>query len=111
MRINQEIDTPANVRREVDLLLHDAHSFAMHCRHLAMLVRDNVSSRDEHAADQTFALGKAIELFGENAERRMEETTHLLHRLSQESDSGRSEERRVGKACVSTCRSRWSPYH
>src|SRR3546814_10994946 len=23
----------------------------------------------------------------------------------------RSEERRVGKGCVSTCRSRWSPYH
>src|SRR3546814_9395312 len=23
---------------------------------------------------------------------------------------GRSEERRVGKECVSTCRSRWSPY-
>src|SRR3546814_14285609 len=28
-----------------------------------------------------------------------------LHRLV------RSEERRVGKECVSTCRSRWSPYH
>src|SRR3546814_5033279 len=29
------------------------------------------------------------------------------------SDPGarRSEERRVGKECVSTCRSRWSPYH
>src|SRR3546814_8483560 len=26
-------------------------------------------------------------------------------------DSYRSEERRVGKECVSTCRSRWSPYH
>src|SRR3546814_8800406 len=26
-------------------------------------------------------------------------------------DHGRSEERRVGKECVSTCRSRWSPYH
>src|SRR3546814_2323954 len=25
--------------------------------------------------------------------------------------SVRSEERRVGKECVSTCRSRWSPYH
>src|SRR3546814_20056545 len=25
--------------------------------------------------------------------------------------AGRSEERRVGKGCVSTCRSRWSPYH
>src|SRR3546814_15921531 len=24
---------------------------------------------------------------------------------------GRSEERRVGKECVSTCRSRWSRYH
>src|SRR3546814_21014355 len=23
----------------------------------------------------------------------------------------RSEERRVGKECVSTCRSRWTPYH
>src|SRR3546814_1530540 len=26
-------------------------------------------------------------------------------------DTNRSEERRVGKECVSTCRSRWSPYH
>src|SRR3546814_16869089 len=25
--------------------------------------------------------------------------------------TNRSEERRVGKECVSTCRSRWSPYH
>src|SRR3546814_4569028 len=24
---------------------------------------------------------------------------------------GRSDERRVGNECVSTCRSRWSPYH
>src|SRR3546814_8299239 len=27
------------------------------------------------------------------------------------SGGNRSEERRVGKECVSTCRSRWSPYH
>src|SRR3546814_12662157 len=26
-------------------------------------------------------------------------------------EDDRSEERRVGKECVSTCRSRWSPYH
>src|SRR3546814_5489406 len=26
-------------------------------------------------------------------------------------DKDRSEERRVGQECVSTCRSRWSPYH
>src|SRR3546814_16194955 len=28
-----------------------------------------------------------------------------------ETPDARSEERRVGKECVSTCRSRWSPYH
>src|SRR3546814_19904916 len=28
-----------------------------------------------------------------------------------EPDAQRSEERRVGTECVSTCRSRWSPYH
>src|SRR3546814_19075664 len=32
----------------------------------------------------------------------------LYHRKHAEH---RSEERRVGKECVSTCRSRWSPYH
>src|SRR3546814_19653622 len=30
---------------------------------------------------------------------------------SRPQDGDRSEERRVGKECVSTCRSRWSPYH
>src|SRR3546814_9935707 len=32
-------------------------------------------------------------------------------RAKQHIDFFRSEERRVGKECVSTCRSRWSPYH
>src|SRR3546814_13395467 len=31
--------------------------------------------------------------------------------LRDEDSLHRSEERRVGKECVSTCRSRWSPYH
>src|SRR3546814_10084500 len=30
---------------------------------------------------------------------------------AQNNPKRRSEERRVGKECVSTCRSRWSPYH
>src|SRR3546814_13407397 len=38
---------------------------------------------------------------------------HGLLRLADsiEALETRSEERRVGKECVSTCRSRWSPYH
>src|SRR3546814_16652189 len=34
----------------------------------------------------------------------------IIARLDRDCDV-RSEERRVGKECVSTCRSRWSPYH
>src|SRR3546814_4646534 len=38
---------------------------------------------------------------------------HLLEEIQINALRGRirSEERRVGKECVSTCRSRWSPYH
>src|SRR3546814_3070727 len=35
---------------------------------------------------------------------------HIAHAAGVE-PAVRSEERRVGKECVSTCRSRWSPYH
>src|SRR3546814_8473803 len=44
----------------------------------------------------------------------LEETGRLLHLIRDDADElglRRSEERRVGKECVSTCRSRWSPYH
>src|SRR3546814_15343317 len=36
---------------------------------------------------------------------------HHAVRRGVEAVDRRSEERRVGKECVSTCRSRWSPYH
>src|SRR3546814_12631606 len=36
---------------------------------------------------------------------------YLTRMLPQRSIRIRSEERRVGKECVSTCRSRWSPYN
>src|SRR3546814_14494637 len=38
---------------------------------------------------------------------------HQRYRITEgaEEIQMRSEERRVGKECVSTCRSRWSPYH
>src|SRR3546814_7780719 len=35
----------------------------------------------------------------------------LRYRVLHRAQELRSEERRVGKECVSTCRSRWSPYH
>src|SRR3546814_11523255 len=38
-------------------------------------------------------------------------TTADVERVLAQAIAERSEERRVGKECVSTCRSRWSPYH
>src|SRR3546814_17793175 len=35
----------------------------------------------------------------------------ILRRINATNRTQRSEERRVGKECVSTCRSRWSPDH
>src|SRR3546814_1474972 len=46
---------------------------------------------------ETFDLGDFVE-------------RHVRHFLDR-GKAFRSEERRVGKECVSTCRSRWSPYH
>src|SRR3546814_9286827 len=53
------------------------------------------------------------DLFGYRPERLRERSiTRAKTRYSQRcSRVGRSEERRVGKECVSTCRSRWTPYH
>src|SRR3546814_15256774 len=43
--------------------------------------------------------------------RRHDPKTEALYLGVPQNDLFRSEERRVGKECVSTCRSRWSPYH
>src|SRR3546814_11421798 len=44
-------------------------------------------------------------------DRRSVDETHLAHIMRAADNPPRSEERRVGKECVSTCRSRWSPDH
>src|SRR3546814_13419361 len=49
-------------------------------------------------------------VFGDvDVERRVDEEQHRDGEYGKAGE--RSEERRVGKECVSTCRSRWSPYH
>src|SRR3546814_1847836 len=61
-------------------------------------------------ADSPWTYERVIELFPRLAER----AGNMGNQLSggeQQMLAVRSEERRVGKECVSTCRSRWSPYH
>src|SRR3546814_11766500 len=52
-------------------------------------------------ADRFLALSESIDLHDVEPEQVRTPSTLI----------GRSEERRVGKECVSTCRSRWAPYH
>src|SRR6184192_3704371 len=76
--------------------------------HLDELIAENIGagmSREE-------ARSAALRTFG-NATALKEEAREAwgwtcLEQLLQDV---RSEERRVGKECQSTCRSRWSPYH
>src|SRR3546814_8138385 len=46
-----------------------------------------------------------------NARRRLKHAQHGVMVGPRRTELPRTEERRVGKECVSTCRSRWSPYH
>src|SRR3546814_19348103 len=41
----------------------------------------------------------------------LDEINSFVTLMIQSDSLGRSEERRVGKECVRTCRSRWSPYN
>src|SRR3546814_13159432 len=56
--------------------------------------------------DGNQGVGSGMSQFGQASAQR----GHLLNGAGF-GESSRSEERRVGKECVSTCRSRWSPYH
>src|SRR3546814_13398706 len=69
--------------------------------------------------DQQYPLGRARQRGGEVHRRRRISDAALLVGNGDDAGHGvrslgareRSEERRGGKECVSTCISRWSPYH
>src|SRR3546814_15410137 len=68
----------------------------------AVAIEPDRARRGRRPVDMTFDPAKGQRRSG------LDEDRH--HRLA-DLFGERSEERRVGKECVSTCRSRWSPYH
>src|SRR3546814_16368923 len=67
-----------------------------------------------HPQRKDFPLTGYVEMrYSEEAKRVVYEPVKLAQdfRTFDFTSPWRSEERRVGKECVSTCRSRWSPYH
>src|SRR3546814_17786315 len=74
---------------------------------------DDVLQRLVDLQDFLHAAGDAVMLVADDA--RIEDARGRVERIHRRIDAElgdlRSEERRVGKECVSTCRSRLSPYH
>src|SRR3546814_12943267 len=56
-------------------------------------------------------IGIKSEWFGRRLRANIAAFDTTYNNMQTQSTAIRSEERRVGKECVSTCRSRWSPYH
>src|SRR3546814_20168616 len=81
----------------------DFHGFVRSCPHqsqAALLTTNRGKTRNNTKCKYIHALASRCEVsLGANFS-----ADTPLH-------NNRSEERRVGKECVSTCRSRWSPYH
>src|SRR3546814_16497825 len=94
-------------------------SFTGRCRPLLRRwsARPGVSALDEHQVlhlvDHAAHRGRVLELARavELVEAEAHERRPLVLLAPDRAADLRSEERRVGKECVSTCRSRWSPYH
>src|SRR3546814_13695103 len=67
------------------------------------------SCKGETLTDTLMWLGQAAA--SAHARRSTHAPMSAIRPTSSATGMNRSEERRVGKECVSTCRSRWSPYH
>src|SRR3546814_7261815 len=68
------------------------------------LIRNTDVMLSRRAMEMLVAESKRVDRFQEPLLARADLPPELAYRM-------RSEERRVGKECVSTCRSRWWPYH
>src|SRR3546814_7836143 len=70
-----------------------------------ILWQETTGGRGMRRADRLF------QIIQERRRRKLVTARQLAEALEVSERTIRSEERRVGKECVSTCRSRWSPYH
>src|SRR3546814_10233004 len=101
----------ASITRARDLL--SAIFRASDCTHLLFVDADI-----DFAADDVFSMLGAMRdhddcaFLGAACPRRIMNWANVARAVERGmAKDERSEERRVGKECVSTCRSRWSPYH
>src|SRR3546814_12693130 len=87
--------------------------YVTHDQHEALVLSDRIAVFNNGGIVQ---VGTPLEIYEHPRSRFVAEfvgESNFIDGVVQGSSCGmtRSEERRVGKECVSTCRSRWSPYH
>src|SRR3546814_19926021 len=96
--VEKKVDPVADAETvETELLLSDLESLEKRVPAFAK----KAAQGDKEAKIAASVLGQALDLLREGKPAR----------LTEPKDEERSEERRVGKEGVSTCRSRWSAYH
>src|SRR3546814_13750533 len=83
--------------------LHDVQDILIVAQHILQRRVERARLILLGRADEFIFEAEAVEKLAQHRIVMMRETFELAER--------RSEERRVGKECVSTCRYRWSPYH
>src|SRR3546814_11947212 len=83
-------------------LVHEGIVILEYATMPGILVQDEIGARDARGKRYRVRAGHHDVMIAIGDQHRLMNCSEILRR---------SEERRVGKECVSTCRSRWSPYH
>src|SRR3546814_11573930 len=80
-------------------------------QHFYELMLELDAALEQSGKKLTMAVVGANPRIGAGVPSKVFEVVDWVNIMAYDKPGGRSEERRVGKECVSTCRSRWSPYH
>src|SRR3546814_11313576 len=82
-------------------------TIAWPCGVCIQLLAEMIQNVDSSVPSATMQVEKKCTL----CDTRLQPNSITPRNVASRKNAVRSEERRVGKECVSTCRSRWSPYH
>src|SRR3546814_9327462 len=102
-------DLPASRVRRQGAVAGGEHNFGLMPPSLSLADASNVHRLHDHWIQRAMSLSSVtafLLLSGATPP-----TVDVPAETQTQTERQRSEERRVGKECVSTCRSRWSPYH
>src|SRR3546814_7913944 len=95
--------------REIDRVIFNAHPDETRDGALSFLeLLEQRASRHRRARARE---AEAVAQISDRISTELEKEKLVASYEAEVAKKKRSEERRVGKECVSTCRSRWSPYH